>query len=365
MNSRYWLFQRNGVFYYEDTEKHKQISLRTKNSKEAETLFAAMKEAERQPRLNLQMARVYLSASDPDAVNRTWQDVIDTMVETKKGETHRRWSVAAKDKHLLKLAKVKLFETKSEQFLHVISEGTVSTNVYLRRMHNFALDMGWIAVPVLPKRQWPAVRYGEKRAITWEEHLKIIDREPNPERKAFYELAWHLGASQGDLAHLHAADIDWPTKTICFERMKLRGRGLKPPLITFGASAEIVLAKLPKTGPLFPYLIDLRPADRATEFKQRCDGLGIKGVTLHSYRYSWAERARQCAFPARYAETALGHNSKAVHWAYSRRAEVTVPALEDFEREMRKRIVAFKAESPTNSNERNNSSDRAAIAVAK
>jgi hypothetical protein len=28
---------------------------------------------------------------------------------------------------------------------------------------------------------------------------------------------------------------------------------------------------------------------RASEFKQRCDGLGIKGVTLHSYRYDWAE----------------------------------------------------------------------------
>jgi hypothetical protein len=26
--------------------------------------------------------------------------------------------------------------------------------------------------------------------------------------------------------------------------------------------------------------------DRATEFKQRCRQLGIKGVTLHSYRYA-------------------------------------------------------------------------------
>lgn len=31
----------------------------------------------------------------------------------------------------------------------------------------------------------------------------------------------------------------------------------------------------------------------ATEFKQRCHGLGLTGVTLHSYRYGWAERARR------------------------------------------------------------------------
>jgi hypothetical protein len=44
---------------------------------------------------------------------------------------------------------------------------------------------------------------------------------------------------------------------------------------------------------MFPYQRSVRPADRATEFKQRCAGLHIKGVTLHSYRYSWAERAKK------------------------------------------------------------------------
>jgi hypothetical protein len=28
----------------------------------------------------------------------------------------------------------------------------------------------------------------------------------------------------------------------------------------------------------------------------------------------------------------LGHNSKAMHWAYARKAQVTVPALEDYEK---------------------------------
>src|SRR4051812_14993697 len=36
------------------------------------------------------------------------------------------------------------------------------------------------------------------------------------------------------------------------------------------------------SGPLFPYLRTVRPGDRATEFRQRCQGLKIEGITLHS-----------------------------------------------------------------------------------
>jgi integrase len=59
--------------------------------------------------------------------------------------------------------------------------------------------------------------------------------------------------------------------------------------------------------------------------------LGISGVTLHCYRYEWAERALKCGFPERFAQQALEHNSKAVHRAYSKYAEVTVPSLDDWE----------------------------------
>jgi integrase len=61
--------------------------------------------------------------------------------------------------------------------------------------------------------------------------------------------------------------------------------------------------------------------------------LGISGVSLHSYRYAWAERALKCGFPERFAQPALGHNSKAVHRAYAKHAEVTVPSLADWEKD--------------------------------
>ena len=80
-----------------------------------------------------------------------------------------------------------------------------------------------------------------------------------------------------------------------------------------------------------------RAGDRATEFKQRCVGLRISGVSLHSYRYAWAERALKCGFAERFAQQALGHNSKAVHRAYAKHAEVTVPSQDDWEKDWREK----------------------------
>jgi len=209
-----------------------------------------------------------------------------------------------------------------------MKEGKVSTNVYLQRVQNFALGMNWLPVPVLPRKEWPAVQYAEKRSITLEEHGDIIGAETNAERRAFYALAWHLGASQSDLAFLTAQNIDWENKVLSYERMK-NGRIA---FVTFGEEVEKILGELPQAGPLFPYLRSVRASDRATEFKRRCKRLGIQGVTLHSYRYAWDERATKAGMPERFAQESLGHNSVAVHRAYAKKAKVIVPALETLER---------------------------------
>jgi hypothetical protein len=46
--------------------------------------------------------------------------------------------------------------------------------------------------------------------------------------------------------------------------------------------------------------------------------------------------ALKCSFPGRFTQQALGHNSKAVHHAYSKHAEVTVPSLDDWEKQWKK-----------------------------
>ena len=48
-------------------------------------------------------------------------------------------------------------------------------------------------------------------------------------------------------------------------------------------------------------------------------------------RYAWAERARACGYPERFAQEALGHNSKAMHRAYAKHASVKIPSLDEFE----------------------------------
>lgn len=223
---------------------------------------------------NLQIARAYMGAADPHMPLRTWQEVIEAVIDSKKGPNKTRWENAEKDKALSSLWKLRVVETRAHQLLRMITSGTVSTNVFLRRLHNFAQDMSWLPWPILPKRLWPKVVYQEKRAITKQEHQKIIAREKNPERRDFYELAWLLGASQTDLASLHFEDIDWKERTIFYRRKKNGKNALQH----FGDETAAVLNRRAKAGPLFPYLITVREADRATEFKQRCDGLKIRRV---------------------------------------------------------------------------------------
>lgn len=83
---------------------------------------------------------------------------------------------------------------------------------------------------------------------------------------------------RADRRNRAAAQTDHAKKIISFFRMKMRWRGQQPPQIRFGKEVKEILATVPKNGPLFPYLITVRPGDRTTEFKQRCAGLGIEDV---------------------------------------------------------------------------------------
>jgi integrase len=171
--------------------------------------------------------------------------------------------------------------------------------------------------------------------VTWAEHQAIVAGELNPERRAYYECCWHLGAAQTDVANLSADDIDWQTKIVSFQRQKTGTASI----IRFGSDLETVLQTLRKSGPLFPHHRTKRETHRSREFWRCCHRLGITGITLHSYRYAWAERAKTCGYPERFAQEALGHASKAVHRAYAKNAQVTLPPLEDYERRARAAII--------------------------
>lgn len=321
------LGNRGGMFYCKDMQTRSRTSLDTKDRKEAEKLVFHKNEAAAHPHINRRIGMAYLAGSDPELCKRTWKTVMEDIIKDKQGPTLHRYHSALKDKAYELIKSKLLVETFPDDFKAVLRAGTISTNVYLRRFQNHALDMGWLPAPVLPKKKFDKIKHKEARAITWEEHCRIIERERNPERTDFYELCWHFGGSQTDIASLHAEDIDYEDRSFVYSRRKTGHLGGTK----IGPKAWEVILRRPRTGPLFTYLITVREADRATEFKQRCNGLGIKGVTPHSYRYAWAERSADSGYPERFAQRGMGQNSKMVHRAYARKAQGQLPSLEDYE----------------------------------
>ena len=129
--------------------------------------------------------------------------------------TQDRYDQAFREPILARFASRRLLDTRAEDILQLLKDGTVSTNMYFRRVHSYALP--W---PILNYRQWPSRKFKVKRGVTWEEHCSLVETEKNAERKAYLELLWHVGAAQIDLVSLTAGDVDWNTKTITFFRRK-------------------------------------------------------------------------------------------------------------------------------------------------
>ena len=166
--------------------------------------------------------------------------------------------------------------------------------------------------------------------MTREEHELLLSRERNPEMRAYLWCCWHIGGSQSDVAHLKAEDVDWRKQVVSFFRAKTG----TAQIIHFGVALAEVLRDLPGQGLLFPGLAGMDEKHRAARFQRACRREGITGISLHSYRYAWAERAKVAGYPERFAQMALGHNSKAIHRAYARNAQVILPPLEDYERKI-------------------------------
>lgn len=328
MKTKYTLFRRGETYYSQDRATGKQTSLRTKDETEARSLLNAQNEAQRQPVLNLHLARAYLTASDPAFVARTWQVVMEQMQGRGKDSSRERYANVFKSSAFDGLRHKKLLETTADDFLAVFKTGKVSIVYFLKRLHNFALSLGWIAMPIVAPYLWPKYEPRDRRGITRDEHQSLLAKERHAEWKLFLELLWETGAAQSDAANLQAEDIDWPTRTISYFRQKTGSLAQ----FTISNKLATVLSHLPTTGPLFPNLSQWSESDRASRFRRRCERAGVAGVTLHCYRYAWAERAKVVGMPERFAQAALGHNSKAIHRAYAKKAVIIAPSLEDYEK---------------------------------
>jgi integrase len=329
MKEKFWLCKRKGVFLAFDSSNGRRESLHTKDKEEAKRIIQAKNNATRQPALNVTIARAYLVGADPKLMERTWAFVMQEFCSVGKESTRLRRHRAVKSKAFNPIRNKKLIETMSEDFLNVIRSSGSFTNHILRCLHNLALGMGWLLAPVIAPKMWPKIEKKHKRAITFEEHQKIVYAESNnPERRMYYELLWEIGSAQTDGANLTTANIDWENRVLSYRRQKTG----ELCMLEIGSRLESLLKSLSSEGPLFPKISALKDKDRAAEFRRRCRVLKIEGISLHSYRYAWASRAKQLGMPERFAQSGLGHGSLPVHRAYAKEGAVICPSLERYEK---------------------------------
>lgn len=331
----FYLIKRGSMFYEWEAATGKRKSLETRDRREAEQQVNARNAAIEQPGLNLALGKIHLAAADPQLVRRTWADVIEAFCKHGKPETqaHRRRQLKSPAFDPLR-SKV-LVETRSEDFLGLLNGGRSFVHANLRCLHNLAVGMGWLPWPVLPPKLWPKFHPKTKRGVTRQEHERILASEKNVERRHFYDFLWHVGAAQSDAADMLAGNIEWEAGVIRYCRMKTKEWAC----LVIGASLAELLRQLPSEGPLFPTIRKSSNGARSAEFGRRCRIAEVQGVCLHSYRYAWAERAKAAGYPERFAQSALGHNSRAVHQAYAKGGTPVCPSLDDFEAEMKKRVI--------------------------
>jgi len=114
----------------------------------------------------------------------------------------------------------------------------------------------------------------------------------------------------------------------------------------FDEETAELLRSLPNCGPVLPYLAKRPAGDRSPNSTNAVLVWESKGVSLHSYRYAWAERPRKQATPNGFAQEALGTTAKAVHRAYARKAKVELPPLGEYEKHRAKFAEAAKSLGP-------------------
>jgi len=185
MKTKYTLFRRAGIYYSQDSATGQQKSLRTRDESEALKLINASNEAHRQPVLNLHLARAYLTASDPAFVERTWQTVMEQLQARGKDSSRERYANVFKSPTLDGLRNKKLMETTADDFFAVFKKNQVSINEFLKRLHNFAVHLGWIAIPIVAPYLWPKYEPKDRRGITQAEHESVLQKEKNAEWKLY------------------------------------------------------------------------------------------------------------------------------------------------------------------------------------
>ncbi len=155
------MFRRaGGNFYTRDKITGKSESLETADRVTAKQLLAAKNQSVAQPQLNRSMAKAYLSAKSPDLLTRTWADVMEHYVKSGVESTRDRKERAFRSRPFAIFRTLTLMDTEAIHLLSVLEHKQAgnSTHHYMRRLHNYALHLGWLLTPVMAEAAWPQIR---------------------------------------------------------------------------------------------------------------------------------------------------------------------------------------------------------------
>ena len=122
MKNQYRKFRRGNVWWCQNNQTGKQESLKTKDEAEANRLLDIKNQPHRFSAFNLQMARTHLLMSNPEINRRTWQQVMDAVVQTKHGATKARYERAVKDRAFDAIRNAVAIETSADVLLDVLAK---------------------------------------------------------------------------------------------------------------------------------------------------------------------------------------------------------------------------------------------------
>ena len=322
-----------------DSETGRQGSLRTRDKQEAERLLQSLRESLKVPDpVNLAMAQLHLQAANSDLSQRTWQDLFGQWIQQGIAQSTKERRLRTTERPWMRqLGRYKLSDPEAAKWILEHLNGNYSKEVF-RGLQRLGVSLGWLITPPVPDIHLKVRKRDRKvtRAITFKEHQAICAFErdsfgrPNAklgaERADYYQMLWYTGASQTDAANLQSDNINWDQMRLVFRRQKTGEKCM----LAIAGEFERFLETLPKQGLLFPHMALLGSGQRATEFGRRRKLMEYEGISLHSYRYAWAERAAVAGMPIRWAQAALGHSSRLVATAYARKAEIVCPLPEEY-----------------------------------
>jgi integrase len=243
-----------------------------------------------------------------EMLTRTWEDVMNDMSEAYRGSTLHRWQVVIKSQPFQELRKIQLLDTERTHFMSVLQhpKAGTSTQKWLRIMHNRALDLAWLLTPVMARRFWPKLNTKRAKAITFEQHMRLIDAVKEDEFRRYLQMLWEIGGSQTDTARLRRDNVDVFNRRLTYSRKKLESRGQGSVAIVIGDDLMKLFDELPQQGYLFPTLAKQGDGIRASRFRKIANRLGYTDIVLHGYRYAWAQRAKAYGMPLREAMALSG-----------------------------------------------------------